>query len=247
MSYPAGFPEPLRAQYSTELNFLTQETQMESGYIVQRRMEPYIFRQITLAYTMRMDEWFSWFAWANEFGFDWFIATIQGSTVRMRYISNIEYNYDDYGTVTASVTAEQRLLPTVEAWTGDAPALYEPPINDADGAVDGGVTPDIDLNTAFDPVTVTLDTSPKNLIIRTPVRQEAFGALFLYVSDPTITAALYDSVGSTLLGTFLDGSIRWHQDTGVSNDMLRLVAGEDYQLRLTGPVDSTVEVWGAAQ
>jgi len=242
MTYPDTFPRPLRAQYGVELNPLTQTTQMQSGYIVQRRMEPYIFRKVNLAFNMRLDDFYPWFAWAHRYGYDFHEMTIQGDLVELRYIGDIQYNYEDYARVLVSVQAEQRLSNVVEEWVGSAPDFYDPQVTNTDGLVDGSFTPDIDLNSPSDPFDLLLDTVPKEQTIRTSVRVGAVGNLYAYAAGQNITLDLYDLTGTTLLDSGI-GVLRWHTDPARTDAMTELVAGEDYLVRITGTLSTTINVW----
>lgn len=244
MNYPADFPVPLRAEFGEDLDFRTTQVQMEQGFTVQRRKDMYVYRQLSLAYQMGMDHWFAWYAWMDRFGFDWFTADIQGESVTMRLISPIDYDYLDFATVAVTVRSEVRMLDAPEEWTGTAPVQYAPPVNATDGAVNGAVTPDIDLNTNPGVLSVLLDVVPKAQIIRAPAQVHAIGVIYAYGD---VTLELYDETGTTLLATSNDHVLRWHHDPAVTNDMLRLTAGEDFQLRILGEQDSTVDIWGAAQ
>jgi hypothetical protein len=247
MTYPAEFPCPIRADYAVDMDYRTRQVQMECGYIMQRREEPYIFRQVQLTYFMRMDEFFTWFSWANRFGFDWFTATVQGAEIEIRYMSDIDFDYNDYATVIVNVTAEQRPTSVAEIWEGADPVFYEPPINAADGVVDENVTPDYDLNGPLDVTQVVLDTVPKVLIIRTPDWISAIGAVYIYSASQLLTMELWDYADTTLIASSSTGQFRWHQDPSVTNDLMRLTAGADYLLKITGALDSTIEFWGHTQ
>lgn len=241
MNYPESLPCPIRSRYARDLDFNTVQAPMQSGYIIQRRMEPYIFRQIDLGWDMRIAEFHQWWDWVHRYAFSWHTMPIQGEDVKLRYITPVDFSYRVYGVVSVSVRAEVQAQEDTELWTGDAPTFYDPPINDDDGTVDGSVTPDIDLNTSFEPYDVTLDTVPKEYNLRTSTRINGIGTIYVY-GAPGFELRTLDGV--TVLATTETDYIRWHTDPDRTDDMLKLVAGEDYLLRISGTVDDVVTIWG---
>jgi hypothetical protein len=218
---------------------------MQSGYIIQRRQEPYIFTRLLLAWRMRKQEFLEWWEWAHRYGFSWHTMTIQGGDVEMRYIDDVQFEYQDFAGVDVSVIAEVRGTDSVELWMGTSPNFYDPPINAANGAVDGGVTPDIDMNVAFEPYDITLDVVPKEFILRTSVRPAAQSSIYAYAPDQAVAMTLLTANGVTTLAVAEDGVLRWHADASRTDGMLQLDAGEDYMLRFSADVGSVVTFWGA--
>jgi hypothetical protein len=243
MRYPDSLPCPLRNGFRRRRDALTIRTRMQSGYIIQRRLEPWTFRQLTLQWEMRMPEYHEFFDWANRYGFTWHEIDIQGVTKTIRYISPIRGVYTDYGRVLVSVDAEEQAVEDAELWEGAAPEIYAPPVNDPDAPVDGGVVPDIDLDVAFEPYDLTLDVVPKQLIFRASPRPAAIGTIYVYGSD-AITIRPFD--GSSNLASTEEDFVRFHTDPDRSDGMLKLTAGEDYQLRISGTVGDVVTVWGTS-
>lgn len=242
IAYPSNYPCPLRPAYSQSLNFQTAQTPMEAGYIIQRRWEPRIFRGIRLSYSMTVPEFHRWWDWVHRYAFSWHTVELQGVDTILRYISNVEYQYRDFANVDVSVSAEVQIASALDNWTGTTPTNYAPPINDDDGTVSGTVTPDIDLNSEFAPLQVTISSSPETRTVRVPVEINAFGAL--YVAGGSFQ--LFNLANSTFIASSDNGQLRWHQDPDVTNSLLRLQAGADYTIRVFGEVGSDVDLWGTS-
>lgn len=239
MNYPSTLPPPLRSSWDRDLDFQVDSVQMQSGYSIDRRREPYIFRQLDILWDTRIAQFQEWWDWANRYGFTWHMMMVQGETYEIRYISEIQFQYKIFGRVAYGVKAEVKLIDTEETWGGSAPSFYDPPINDADGTV-GGSTPDIDLNEAFAPYSVTLASVPAEYTLRTSVRVNGIGSI--YVDSGYF--ALWSSDGLNLLGDSTTGVLKFHTNPNRNDAMLKLVAGEDYLLRISGTVGDSVRIWG---
>jgi len=227
-------PPPLRAGFSTDLDFRTTQTPMQGGYIVQRRWEPYIFRQLTLDFRMSVEEFTGWWRWTHRYAYGWHEASIQGEVRVLRYISDVSFQYVDYATVEASVRAEERLSETLEEWDGVAPDDYDPGFNE-DLAPDntGGATIDLDLTETVGVYPVSLDpSSPLDVIIQTTNKVAAFTTLSIATDDP-IVMEIYDIGDTTMLAKSKARILSWHHNSATQNLGLRLDPATAYILRLT--------------
>lgn len=248
--YPDEFPIPLRATYAVDLNFLTRQTPMQGGLILQRRVEPNIFRDISLEYTMSLKEFYEWWAWAHRYGYNWHVNVIRGDILVFRYKSNIEFTYNDYGNVNVRLTAEHTIPEDGEFWDeaeDGPPNIYEPPVTAPDAPDNtGGATLQIDFKTSFKPFVVTLTAASQDFIMGTSNNTNAISSI-LVLSSSAIVMELYDNPPGSVLRATTDGFFRWHHDAPAQNSMFRLEPNTAYVLRVTGAVDDVLNIWGYTQ
>lgn len=234
MVYEESFPCPLRAQFSEDLDFRTVQTPMQSGFILQRRWEPWIFRQLTLTYRMSVAEFELWWDWVHAYAYGWHTATIQGAERTIRYISDVSFPYRDFATVEASVRAEEKLPDEPGLWGGADPETYDANWN-ADLAADatGGATIDIDFRGVVGRVEVSVTDPPSDLVFATSARLSAITSIRA-VTDAPLTIEIRDVTGATLVYSTTEKGFSWHHNTASQNTMLRLDPNTAYVLRLIG-------------
>jgi hypothetical protein len=245
ITYDPQLPCPLRASFSTDLNFLTLQTQMQGGYIYQRRIEPYIFRTISMSYRMSVKEFHFWWKWINQYGFGWHIQNIQGADREIRYIGSVDYRYLDYATVEASITAEQRLGDDIEEWAGAAPDEYIPGINDAlypDNV--GSTVVDLDFREGSPGKTEVAVTAPFNELLFATSERRAIRCSFLAVSPSPVTIDIRSGDGTFSLYSNDTDYFRWTQDSVEPGGLPTIVGGDVYRLRISSPVNVTVQLYG---
>lgn len=247
IEYPSQFPIPLRAPYAVDHDFLTQQTPTLSGYIIQRRLEPHVFRRVSLTYRMAMNELFNWWDWVHRYAFSWHQTVIRGEPLVMRYVSDVSFTYRDFATVEASVVAERTIPEGGEFWdevANGAPETYDPPVN-APAAVDntGGATLELDFKTSFLPVEVTLTAASQDFILGTSDNVNAISSV-LVASDASLLLEILDNPPATVIRSTEDDFFRWHHDSPAQNSMFRLDPNTAYVLRVTGAIGDTFKIWG---
>lgn len=247
IEYPAQYPPPLRPSFGTNYDFLTDTTEMQGGYVVQRRREPHIYKQLTLSYRMSITESFGWWAWVHRYAFVWHLATIQGVQYTLRYISSLQEQYRDFATVEFAVRAELTIPEGGEFWdesADGAPEIYTPPANQAYAAdATGGAAVDLDFRTGFPAFDDALVTSSKDYAIATSRVVGAVSSVVL-LSDAPLTLEVYDATATTLIASAADGYLGWHHGTPADNAMFQLSAGTAYVLRVVGAPGAAYSLWG---
>jgi hypothetical protein len=109
-NYPATYPCPTW-QYSQSTTKYQRRTPMDCGWTRQRLQFDERGQSVSLTYVMDTADFFMWADWAQDFGYSWFIASLDNYTgapvqATIRFTSDINYNYDNFDKVTASVQGE---------------------------------------------------------------------------------------------------------------------------------------------
>lgn len=141
--YPQTYPQPLRAVYGNKIDFVASDVQMESGWTRNRRLSPYKYTSVALAFEMSTSDFHKWHTWMNQYGFHWFVMPLQNvmtdataepytSDNAVRLISAVQYRYLNFNRIEASVQAE--LIPLIADGSGvNAGAAFGGGIKDTVG------------------------------------------------------------------------------------------------------------------
>ena len=128
--YPSALPCLLSHDLTISRQFDTAPTQMESGWIKQRRMSEFNIESVTLNWNMTVAEFKSWFEWMDVNGFDWFKILIQNADnptpgkATLRLAGPINYSIMKWDRVVVSVPADFLVngpTTTTVVTTGDNP------------------------------------------------------------------------------------------------------------------------------
>ena len=127
IEYPGFFACPTW-RYGEGLTTFADRTPMESGWVRQRKRWLDNYVTIELAFKMSALDFSIWQSWININGYNWFripLDRFQGAkTPRdIRFITPVQYGYDDWGNVVATATAEVSNVkpnpPPIPPWLGD--------------------------------------------------------------------------------------------------------------------------------
>lgn len=238
--YPSHFPCPNRFQYALDLNFNTGQIEMQSGWTQQRRLDPFIYRQLDVAYLMPIPTFWEWWKWVNRYGFGWWTGTLDGQEVTLRFISDIDFSYLDFANVTVTVRAERFISDEAEVST-DTPTIIDPlaSVSLTQTVNDEGSDP-VDIVYMAEPpapITATL-TAQTDYPFRTSPYLYDVGAI-LITSSGRLQASIIDDVTSQAVAAFNEtdfgvGFFWQQQSVSITPDYL--APGGRYLLRLA-PVD----------
>jgi len=127
IEYPAFLSCPTW-RYAEGLTTFADRTPMESGWVRQRKRWLDNYVTIELAFKMSALDFSIWQSWVNINGYNWFripLDRFQGAKVPrdIRFITPVQYGYDDWGNVVATATAEVSNVkpnpPPIPPWLGD--------------------------------------------------------------------------------------------------------------------------------
>lgn len=114
-TYPDTFPCPSAGDYAASYVPDAERTKMQSGWVRNRQLAPYIFRALQLHFTMPVDKFSHWHYFIHSHMNKWIEMKVQldtGFELRpVRFSSGPSYQYGDWNLVEASIQAEVMMMP----------------------------------------------------------------------------------------------------------------------------------------